>query len=235
LRAIAPLLALALPALSAGPAAALELVVAEAHGIRLAPGTTVDGSKPLALEDGQSVTLLSPSGQVLHIDGPSDTAPESGLPHAESPNLQAAMASLITERNARTSEIGIVRGENDVTLPDPWVVDITHPGTSCVEANQPVVLWRSEDLVATPVAFAPKDRSWAVSGTWPAASDRLTLPADMPLRDRTDYVVELGEKVAPVTVRLIPASVDNDAMRAAYMNAVGCGNQVGALLAKWKK
>jgi len=234
-RAIASLTVLIVLALSGGRAAALELVVAEAHGIRLAPGQTVDGAKPLSLADGQSVTLLSSSGQIVRLEGPSDAAPESGLKHAESQDMQTAMTALITERNARTSDIGIVRGDNDVKLPDPWVVDITHPGTSCVQPGKSVVLWRSQDMGATPVAFAPKDRSWTVSGTWPASADRLALPATMPLRDHTDYVVELGEKVAPVTVRLIPQSVNNDAMRAGFMAAVGCGNQVSALLAAWQK
>jgi hypothetical protein len=228
-------LVLVLLALSGGRAAALELVVAEAHGIRLVPGQAVDAAKPLTLLDGQSVTLLSSSGQIVQLEGPSDAAPESGLKHAESGDVQTAMTALITERQARTSEVGVVRGEGDVKLPDPWVVDVTHPGTSCVQPNQPVVLWRSEDMSQTPIAFAPKDRSWTVSGTWPAATDRLSLPATMPLRDHTDYVIEFGDKVAPVTVRLIPAAVNNDAMRAGYMTAVGCGNQLNALLAKWQK
>ena len=39
-----------------------------------------------------------------------------------------------------------------------------------------------------------------------------------------------GGKLAPVTMRLIPASVENDAMRASWMAEVGCDNQANALL-----
>ena len=227
--------ALAVLALSSLAATAAELVVIESHGIHLEPGTTVDGSKPLSLLDGQTVTMLTASGQIVKLEGPSEAAPESGVKGGAGGDVQTAMAALITERRVRTSEVGVVRGENDVKLPDPWVVDVSHPGTSCVQAGKAVVLWRVEDLRETRVDFAPKDRSWNVSGTWPAAADRLTMPASMPLRDQWDYVVALGDKLAPVTVRLIPPAVNNDAMRAGYMIAAGCENQLNALLAGWQK
>jgi hypothetical protein len=98
-----------------------------------------------------------------------------------------------------------------------------------------VVLWRSADLSATQVTIAPADRSWSVSGNWPAQADRLSMPQTLPLKDRTSYIISLGGKMAPVTVRVIPASVSNDAMRASWMAEVGCDNQANALLASLKK
>jgi hypothetical protein len=208
--------------------------VVEAQGIHLASGQTVDGAKPLSLAEGQAVTLLTASGRILKLEGPSQAAPETALKGPDRADVPTAIAALITERNARTSEVGVVRGD-EVRLPDPWLVDVTHPGTSCVQPKQPVVLWRSGDLGEAPINFAPKDRSWNLHGKWPAKADRLALPPSMPLRDRTDYVVDVGGRLAPVTVRLIPDSVNNDAMRASYMLEVGCGNQVNALLALYQK
>ena len=160
--------------------------------------------------------------------------PDTALKGPDRADVPTAIAALITERNARTSEVGVVRGD-EVKLPDPWLVDVTHPGTSCVQPQKPVVLWRSGELGESPINFAPKDRSWNIHGKWPARADRLALPPSMPLRDRTDYVVDVGGRLAPVTVRLIPESVNNDAMRASYMLEVGCGNQVNALLALYQK
>jgi hypothetical protein len=145
------------------------------------------------------------------------------------------VTALLTERHARTSEVGVVRGDADVKLPGPWVVDVTHPGTSCVVSGRPVVLWRSDNLSQTQVSIAPADRSWSVSGMWPAATDQLQMPANLPLRDRTSYVINVGGKPAPVTLRLIPGAVDNDVMRASWMAEVGCDNQANALLAALKK
>jgi hypothetical protein len=227
-------LSLALIALGAGNSAATELVVVEAHGIRLTPGQPLDGAKPLSLMDGQQVTLLSASGQIVRLEGPSDARPDSQV-RGGSTDVSSAVTALLTERRARTSEVGVVRGENDVKLPEPWVVDVTHPGTSCVVAGRPVVLWRSDDLAQTPVTIAPADRSWTVSGMWPASADRLQMPANLPLRDQTSYIVNVGGKMAPVTMRLIPGSVDNDVMRASWMAQIGCDNQANALLAMLKR
>jgi len=215
-------------------AGAAQFVVVDAEGVDLHSGQNVDGSKPLALEDGQTITLLSNGGQIIKLEGPYHAAPDSGMTRTDSTDMQQAMNALISERKARTSEVGIVRGK-EVTLPDPWVVDVTNPGKSCIETGKPVVLWRSAPLSETTVIFTPKDQSWKISGKWPAAQDRLTLPATMPLKDNTDYVVALGERLEPVTVRLIPASVNNDVMRASYMIEMGCDNQVNALVALWQK
>lgn len=220
--------------LAAHPAAASQLVVIEAHGLQLAAGATLDGTKKLALAEGQDVSLLAANGQVVKLEGPASVVPDSRFGGGSS-DLRTAIAALAAQREARTSEVGLVRGENDVTLPDPWLVDVTHPGTSCVRPNVPVVLWREPPLAETKVIFSPKDLSWHMSGIWPAAAAELQMPATMPLHDHTDYVIDLAGKLAPVTVRLIPDSVNNDAMRIGYMSEVGCGNQVNALLGAWQK
>ena len=227
-------LSLALLAGFAGAAAASELVVVSTHGLRLTPGQTVDGSKSITLEDGQQVTFLAASGQVVEINGPFNGVPDSQVKGGTG-DAASAVTALLTERQARTSEVGVVRGENDVKLPDPWVVDVTHPGTSCVIAGRGVVLWRSQDLSATQVSIAPADRSWSVSGSWPASADRLAMPQTLPLKDRTSYVINIGGKMAPVTVRVIPPAVSSDVMRASWMAEVGCDNQANALLAMLKK
>ncbi len=222
-------------AIGVGAAVAADLIVVQSRGIRLAPGQSIDGTKPLTLLDGQQVTLLSSSGQIVKLEGPSQAAPDSQVSNTAATGSNA-VAALITERQARTSEVGIVRGEGDVKLPNPWVVDVTHPGTSCVQTGRPVVLWRSSDLGETAVSIAPSDRSWSVSGRWPSGANELSMPANMPLHDQTSYDVIVGGPArAPVTVRLIPASVENDAMRASWMAEVGCDNQANALLALAKK
>ena len=59
MRTLGLLASLALLAVAGGAAKASELVVVELHGLRLAPGQAVDGSKPLSLLDGQTVTLIT--------------------------------------------------------------------------------------------------------------------------------------------------------------------------------
>jgi hypothetical protein len=221
-------------ALGAGGASATQLVVVEARGIHLEPGTELDGAKPLSLQDGQQVTLLAQSGEIVKIEGPSEAAPDSKL-KAGGGSQASAVTALLSERQARTSDVGVVRGAKDVILPSPWVVDVTHPGMSCIVPGHSLVLWRSGDLSDSQVALSPADRSWTVAGKWPAGTDQLSMPSNLPLRDQTSYVVDVGGKLAPVTLRLIPGSVSNDVMRAGWMTEVGCDNQANALLAMLKK
>ena len=54
---------------------AATLVVAEARGIALKPGATLDSTKPLALKQGQHVTLISETGSTLKLDGPYNQPP----------------------------------------------------------------------------------------------------------------------------------------------------------------
>ncbi|HUZ74638.1 MAG TPA: hypothetical protein VMU87_16760 [Stellaceae bacterium] len=227
-------LSLTLLVMAAEAAHAAQLVVVSSHGIRLTPGQQIDGSKPFALHDGQEVTLMSSAGQLITLEGPSDAAPDRHV-SGGSTDVASAVAALITERKARTSEVGVVRGEKDVVLPSPWVVDVTHPGTSCVQLGEPVVLWRSGDYSDAAVSIAPADRSWVVSGRWPANAAELSMPATLPLRDQTSYVISVGGKQAPVTLRIIPSAVGNDVMRASWMSQVGCDNQANALLAMLSK
>jgi hypothetical protein len=180
------------------------------------------------------VTLLNSSGQIVTITGPSEAAPDSKVSSIGG-DQASAVTALISAREARSSEVGVVRGEKDVHLPSPWVVDVTHPGTSCVSAGHRVVLWRSGDLSGTQISLSPADRSWTVSGHWPAGTDQLAMPSNLPLRDGTSYVINIGAKLAPVTLRMIPASVSNDVMRASWMAQVGCDNQANALLAMLKQ
>lgn len=224
----------ALIALGAGSAAATDLVVVEAHGVKLAAGASVDGSKPLSLQEGQDVTLLASTGQIVKLQGPSNATPDSQV-KSGSGDEKSAVTALLTQQDARTSEVGVVRGEKTVKLPNPWVIDVTHPGTSCIVLGQPVVLWRSEDLSATSVSIAPADRSWNVAGQWPQGADQIQMPPNLPLKDQTSYVINVGGKPAPVTLRLIPKTVGNDLMRASWMSTVGCSNQASALLTTLQK
>ncbi len=107
-------------ALPAGAVRAANLTVVEARGIGLAPGSTIDSTKPLVLKQGQHVTLISDDGATLSIDGPYNQPPSAG---GNGRSLGTTLAALGTERGARTGEAGVTRGTKPETLPEPWMVD----------------------------------------------------------------------------------------------------------------
>ena len=209
---------------------AANLVVVDARGIDLKPGAEIDGAKPLTLKDGQVVTLISPSGEIIKLHGPMNAAPAPAQ-GGSTVDVRGALRTLVTQELADNAELGVVRGgADDPVPPQPWLVDVTRDGTRCLPANYPVVFWRPGGGGATPVTIAPYDRSWLVRTEWQAGNDRLSLGGAVPLRNRQTYVVRVGSKEVAVTLVTIPAAVSNDAMRAAWMIELGCTPQVKSLL-----
>lgn len=209
---------------------AANLVVVEARGIDLKPGAEIDGDKPLALKDGQVVTLISPSGEIIKLHGPMNAAP-APTQSGSSVDVRGALRTLVTQELADNSELGVVRGAADDPIPpQPWLVDVTHDGTRCLPENNPIVFWRPGGGGADTVSIAPYDRSWLARAEWQAGSDRLLIGGTVPLRSSANYVVRIGKKEATVKLLMIPSAVNNDAMRAAWMIEVGCISQVKSLL-----
>lgn len=209
---------------------AADLVVVEARGIDLKPGAQIDGEKPLLLKDGQVVTLISPSGEIIKLHGPMNAAPAPAQ-GGSSVDVQGALKTLVTRELADNSELGVVRGAaDDPVPPQPWLVDVTHDGTRCLPQDNPIVFWRPGGGGADTVTIAPYDRSWVARADWDSGSDRLAIGDRVPLRSRATYLVRIGKKEAAITLIMIPAAVNNDAMRAAWMIEVGCVAQVKSLL-----
>jgi hypothetical protein len=213
--------------LMAGSAVAANLIVVEARGIALKPGATVDAAKPLVLKQGQHVTLITEAGATLQIDGPYDQPPSAG---GQGRSITATLAALGTEHNARTGEAGVTRGVNGNTLPDPWLLDVSRNGNVCLRENAQPVFWRPDASGSADLIVMPDDRSWKSQGTWPAGTQRLTVTTDVPMHSGATYVVDFNGSEYALAVNVVPASLPNDSVRAAWMAQKGCEAQAEALL-----
>lgn len=214
--------------LAASAAMAAELVVVEARNVDLKQGETVDDSKPLALKEGQQVTLIAEDGTILTLRGPYDRAPGGG---AGGVDVGKALEALTTKNSVR-NVAGVVRtGEATVRLPSPWLVDVSHPGTACVRPGEKPVLWRDRgEGGGDKITVIPADRSWLASTEWPRGSATMLAPSNFPVRDGRTYLVDFGDKPVAVTLsELSPAAV-NPRMQAAWMIEKGCVAQAEALL-----
>jgi hypothetical protein len=221
------LLALTAALLAAGTAHAANLIVVEARGIALKPGTQVDDSKPLSLKQGQHVTLISTAGATLSIDGPYNAPPSAG---GSGRSLGTTLAALGTEHNARTGEAGVTRGGTFNTLPDPWLVDVTRSGNVCLREGTQPVFWRPDAKTPVVLTVMPVDRSWKSKGDWAAGSSRITVTTDVPMHGGAAYVVNYGGSDYALAVATVPAGLANDSMRAAWMVQKGCDAQADALV-----
>ncbi len=206
----------------------MDLVVLESRGTNLHPGQTVNSAKPLALKQGQHLTLISPAGVTLKLDGPYQKAPGSdqsrGLPVASTLSL------LVTQRQARVGEVGTTRGTAPSSLPDPWVLDASRAGTVCLREGSQAVLWRPDSAHESMLAVAPADRSWKTEAHWPAGSDRITIPAPAVIRGGGTYLVSLDGAQSAMKVESVPMNLPNNSVRAAWLAGKDCEAQARALL-----
>lgn len=78
----------------------------------------------------------------------------------------------------------------------------------------------------------PDDRSWMVSAAWPMGVERLTL--NQGVRTGASYYVTFNGTESAIRVEEVPAGLDNDSMRAAWMANKGCDAQATALVRNLK-
>ena len=209
-------------------AQAVNLVVMEARGIALKVGQNIDSTKPLMLKQGQHVTLVTPAGATMKLDGPYDRAPDAD--NGQGVAVNTVLAALVTQRSARIGEVGTTRGQAPNVLPDPWVLDVSRPGTVCLQEGGTAVLWRPDARGEADVSVAPSDRSWRAEARWPAGTDRITITTVVPIRGGASYFVTLNGTQSAIAVAAVPAVLDNDSMRAAWLADKGCESQAEALL-----
>lgn len=213
--------------LAATAAQAENLIVVEARGVGIKPGSSIDSTKPLVLKQGQHVTLISQSGATLMIDGPYNKPPSAG---GQGRSVGATLAGLTTERTARTGEAGVTRGAAASALPAAWLVDVTHSGSVCLEENHQPVFWRPDAKSASSLTVMPSDHSWKSQAVWPAGASTLKVTTDVPVHGGAAYVVKFNGSDYALAVSTVPASLGNDSMRAAWMLNKGCEAQAEALL-----
>ena len=211
-------------------AQAAEIVVMEVRGAALKPGQVLDDGKVLDLKDGQRVVLVTADGDTLKLKGPYHQRPVEGANSGNS--LTVALAELVVQKGVRTSDVGVVRAATKVQLPEPWVVDVSHPGNRCIIEGKPIVFWRETHNSAIKFSVSPLNRGWHLSTNWPQGEDRLDsdrLGTELPVPGRATFLVDLGDGPMAITLISLPATLANDRMRVAWMYQKGCNLQAEAL------
>lgn len=222
----------ALALLSAASAARADtLIVIEAHGVSLAPGDAVDSAKPLHLAEDQRLTLVAADGRTIKVQGAWDRPPsEAAEPGAV--GMLTLLKELAAGRAPDSRTLGALRSGAEVApLPDPWLIAVGQPGAAnyCLRDGQAPVLWRASAGKATTVQIAPADRSWQAQANWPAGSERLAVPARVPLQDGEAYVFDVDGQSTRATMYRVPGTVTGAAMQAAWLMVKGCEAQALAL------
>jgi hypothetical protein len=225
-RSVAPFL-IFLALASATAAQAESLVILEARGVSgFQPGASIDSGRALHLNAGQHLSLISQSGNSITLDGPFNGVPTAA---GKVTSQRSIVASLFTEQQARTSEVGTTRAKDYRKIPGPWLIDVGHSGDACISASVKPVFWRPSAANTVTVTVMPNDRSWRAVATWPAGRDRIELGSGAPLRPGWVYFVALNGAEVAIRLHDVPATLVNDSMRTTWMVDEGCEQQAEAL------
>jgi hypothetical protein len=218
--------------LLAASARAESLVVADARGGALKPGQAIDAAQPVKLEAGQRVTLIAANGAIIRLSGPFEGVPDpTGQRNI---TVADALAKLASQSVQSTATLGTVRAPEGGAAPEPWLVDVSASGHRCVQPGVGVVLWHPPPAAEQVMQLSPSDHAWQGEAKWPGGADRLALPASFQAQDDTAYIVTLGNGRSTVTFHVMPATVEGDAMRAAWMIEKGCAAQARLLISRLK-
>jgi len=238
-------------------AAVDELVVLESVGAVLAAGARIDGTKPLTLTAGQRVTLIAANGRMIRLEGPGNAAPlTAGAAGGDDGRLARSLQAFLGAGTTNTAKLGAIRAvgggapqaaagagesaaagtiggvvEGDEALPDPWLFDVSRSGERCLHGGDPVVLWRPEHGPEVVVSISLAGGGWSAEARWPEGYARLASPDVLPRTDGARYHVALDGRRSDVRVHLIPGSVTEPAVLAAWLVDKGCTAQARALLA----
>ena len=208
--------------------AATDFIVMDARGIKLKAGDKIDGDQKLTLLDGQRLTLMAPNGATLKVQGPKDEAPADELKGGSTADVGGALTAMLASNKTKTA-LGVTRNAGKKELPEPWLVDVSSEGVTCLLPGEAVKLWRPKAEAEGKLTIAPSDRSWQASRDWSQGSDIMAMPPSVPLHDRATYIFNLDGESKQVTLVAIPVAMNNDLMRLGFMFDKGCIRQTPAL------
>ena len=228
----ATLLAMA-SALTVSPASAsVDMVVVHATGAPFARGTVIDGSLPLRLESGWSVTLAASDGTFVTLTGPSERVPAEAIRGGDGdPKIIEALGALLSARETSTAALGVVRsgrGNAEMTPPDPWAVSVERSGARCIPADV-TRLWRHDSSKSIDLTITKKGGAKSAHARWAAGQETLMLDSSS-FRDGANYTMTLEGRQVNLTIFVVPAAASGIVEQAAWMAQIGCDEQAIALL-----
>jgi len=214
------------------PAAAFAGVVVSASGPsagNFPVGKRIGNSEPIVLRQGDVLTVLDDNGtRVLRGAGTYRLDQRSG------PSQRNTFAALTQRRTASQVRTGAVRGDDDPVRPSSlWHVDVGHPGTVCVVANDRVRLWRAEtEGDATYSLRAPGGAAYSVTF---ADGDTLA-PWDthaFPIADGASFTLSgpQGANGGTLTFAVLDAAAEEPEALAQQLIGRGCTQQLELLSA----
>lgn len=234
-KVIATSFALALAMVQPGVAAvesANDMIVLHVEGAPLKRGQVIDGSSPLKLETGWSVTLVSSRGSFVTLTGPSETIPAQNK-SAQPGNsmIIETLGALLRAETDSTAVLGVVRSSalnSDYSLPVAWAVNVEQSGTRCIQPKV-ALLWRKNHEHAAELLISLSKGARITRLTWPAGQEYLSVNSSS-FEDGESYIFHLDGRAVELKIEITPSRPISLVEQAAWMTRVGCKGQAVALI-----
>ncbi|MEO5365738.1 MAG: hypothetical protein H7831_05185 [Magnetococcus sp. WYHC-3] len=212
--------------------AASGWVVMKSQAEGFKPGQAIADGQSVKLEAGKALTLISSSGKTLKLSGPFEGVPGAENVAGAGSQMVDSLRNLVAKREQSTSSLGVTRAASmERSLPDPWLVDVSHEGHRCIQEGRPLVLWRTFSESNAPVVLTETRTGWRGEVTWPAGYSKLAADPSMPLTDGSRYTVDASGRELSITLHVIPAAVAQGAVLSAWLAEAGCEEQALLLAA----
>jgi hypothetical protein len=105
--------------------------------------------------------------------------------------------------------LGAVRGGVAATAPDPWFVDVTRNGPTCLRAGRDVQLWRGDDAPRARAVIEALQSGRRSFFTWRADARVAAWPERLAIADGASYAVTIGAQAARIiTLGVVDAEDD---------------------------
>jgi len=209
---------------------ATQLVVISSDTKQFTPGAIIEASREITLPADASITLISSDGSTIKMNGPFKGKPYPG-PAVQNKSLIEALSEIAARKS--TAELAVFRGIM-VSQRDLWAINVNALDTPyCVRGDKNVIFWSDLTSGNTSLQITPHaNLSNTVSVNWPRSEHVVDWPASVPLVDRARYSLTLEDSgnERQVEIRIMPADLNTDAHRAAWMWEQGCDNQAGQLV-----
>ncbi|MBF0194303.1 MAG: hypothetical protein HQL71_07070 [Magnetococcales bacterium] len=215
-----------------------NLIVYSAKGIQLKSGAIISSTQDLTLQNGQELSLISPTGKMIRLVGPFSGMPMSSSDDKNKKSVKEALLNLLSDSGEGEESFGITRSTDDVfrlasrpaPLPSPWVLDVTKDGPYCYREGDKVIFWRSNKAEASKISINILEHTWKAKAVWSQGKSHLASPPAMPVIDGAVYQITLNQKSAKGSLNVVPDSLQSKLAQAAWLKEKGCVPQFKTLV-----
>jgi hypothetical protein len=216
----------------AAAANAAELVITESTIIGFEPGMVIDGGQELSIRKGHKISLISPNGKVIKLNGPYKGVPDPADKSADASKLVTALSTLVSGQGRDSSQLGAIRDAASARGADPFRIDVASGGDQCVVTGKPTILWLPGGAPVSSLWIARAGSSEAAMVKWPEGEAQTPWPANLPVVDGAAYQIlrQPAKEESEIRLHVVAAETGNNAELAIMMQEKNCLTQAFALL-----